>query len=170
MFHDAKRAFYQMAISMPLKRISTTDYVDWILHLYHLAGKSIEETSILDVVARCENHPKYIQEFFYYLWMVPTIRVAEINAIENKIIEQRSIEFSHIWDSLSLNQRKALKLVAVTGGKQMFSADNLVKFKFKTASQVTASLKVLVQRALVSKNGEYQVYDPVLRKWIQRLV
>ena len=170
MFNDAKRAFYQMAISMPLKPISTDDYVDWIQGLYAQAGKTIDETAIRDVVARCENHPKYVQEFFYTLWPARRMGVAEINAAENRIIESRSIEFTHVWDSLTLNQKKTMKMVAAISGNQLFSADNLVRFKFKTASQVVAAIKVMEQRELVSKNGDYRVYDPVFRRWLQRLV
>lgn len=170
MFNDAKRAFYQMAISMPLKPIATDHYVDWIQGLYAQAGKPVDEIAIRDVVSRCENHPKYVQEFFYTLWPMRKMGVAEINMVENRIIESRSIEFTHVWDSLTLNQKKALKMAAATSGNQLFSADNLVRFKFKTASQVVAAMKVLEQRELVSKNRAYRVYDPVFRKWLLRLV
>lgn len=168
MFNDAKRAFYQMAISMPLNRIPIEDYIDWIDELYMQAGKAIDENVIRDIVTRCENHPKYVQEFFYTLWPVKKIGTDEINAVENKIIEKRSVEFMNVWDSLSLNQKKALKLVAATGGDQLFAAENLARFRFKTASQVVAAMKVLEQRELATKNGEYRIYDPVFRKWVQR--
>ena len=74
----------------------------------------------------------------------------------------------NVWDSLSLNEKKTLKLVAATSVSQLFSADNLARFQLKTASQVVAAIKVLKQRELLSKNGEYRVYDPVFRKWIER--
>ncbi len=104
------------------------------------------------------------------LWSVRKIGTAEINAVEYKIIEKRSAEFTHIWDSLSLNQKKALKLVAATGGDQLFAANNLNRFKFKTASQVMAAMKVLKQRELIGKNGGYHIYDPVFRRWVQRFI
>jgi uncharacterized protein len=170
MFNDVKRAFYQMAISMPLAGIATEDYVDWIGKLFRQAGKAIEETAIRDIVDRCDNHPKYVQEFCYRLWAARKIGIAEINAVENEIIEKRSAEFAHIWDSLSLNQKKALKLVAATGGSQLFAANNLAGFKFKTASQVMAAIKVLEQRELISKNGDYHIYDPVFCRWVHRLI
>jgi uncharacterized protein len=168
MFNDAKRAFYQMAISMPLGRIATEDYVDWIMVLYTKAGKAIDEMAIRDIVNRCENHPKYVQEYFYTLWPAKKIGTDEINRVESRILEKRAIEFMNVWDALSLNQKKTLKLVAATGGNQLFAAENLVRFQLKTASQVVAAMKVLEQRALVSKNGDYRVYDPVFRKWIQQ--
>jgi AAA+ ATPase superfamily predicted ATPase len=168
MFNDAKRAFYQMAISMPLKRIATEEYIDWVQTLYEQGGKAIDEMAIRDIVARCENHPKYVQEFFYTLWPVRKIGTDQINDVENTIIEKRTVEFMNVWDSLSLNQKKTLKLVAATSGSQLFSADNLARFQLKTASQVAAAVKVLEQRELLSKNGEYRIYDPVFRKWIER--
>jgi AAA+ ATPase superfamily predicted ATPase len=170
LFNDAKRAFYQMAISMPLAGIATEDYVDWIEKLFRQAGKVIEETAIREIVGRCDNHPKYVQEFCYRLWPARKIGTSEINAVENEILEKRSIEFTHIWDSLSLNQKKALKLVAATGGSQLFAANNLAGFKFKTASQVMAALKVLEQRELISKNGDYHIYDPLFCRWVRRLM
>jgi AAA+ ATPase superfamily predicted ATPase len=168
MFNDAKRAFYQMAISMPLKRIAAADYIDWVQTLYKKGGKAIDEMAIRDVVARCENHPKYVQEFFYFLWPLKETGTDQINRVENTIIEKRALEFMNVWDSLSLNQKKTLKLVTATSGGQLFSANNLAQFQLKTASQVVAALKVLEQRELLSKNGEYRIYDPIFRKWIAR--
>jgi len=168
MFNDAKRAFYQMAISMTLDGIATEEYIDWIGDLYLKAGKTIDETAIRDIVARCENHPKYVQEFFYTLWPVKKIGLDQINAVENTIIEKRSVEFMNVWDALSLNQKKALKLIAATGGRQVLAAENLARYQLKTASQVVAAMKVLEQRELAAKNGEYRIYDPVFCKWLRR--
>jgi uncharacterized protein len=170
MFNDSNRAFYQMAISMPLTIISTEDYIDWIGGLFKQAGKTIDQSAIHDIVGRCDNHPKYVQEFCYTLWSAKKIGVAEINALENEIIEKRSAEFTHIWDSLTLNQKKTLKLVTAAGKDQLMTANNLSKFKFKTASQVMAAIKVLMQRELICKNGAYHIYDPVFRRWVQRLI
>ena len=168
MFNDAKRAFYQMAISMPLHRISTEDYIAWIQTLYARGGKTIDAMTIADIVARCENHPKYVQEYFYALWPIKKIGADQINAVENTILAKRSVEFMNVWDSLTLNQKKTLKLVAATAGRQLFSADNLSRFRLKTASQVAAAIKVLEHRELLRKNGGFCIYDPVFRKWIER--
>ena len=169
MFSDNKRAFYQMAISMPLKQIASEDYSEWIKSLYDSAGKGVEEDIIYDIISRCENHPKYIQEFFYTLWPHKKVDTATVNAVEATIIEKRSIEFMNTWDALTLNQKKTLKLVAATKGKQLFSADMLTKFHFKTASQPAAAIKLLEQRDILSKNGEYGIADPIFRRWILRM-
>lgn len=170
MFNNAKRAFYQMAVSMPLHRINTEDFIEWIQDLYIQAGKSINEMVIRNVVTRCENHPKYIQEFFYTLWPVKAVGLEEVNKVEMLILEKRSIEFMNTWDALSLNQKKALKLIAATSGEGIYSAENLTKHQFKTASQVAAALKALEQRELLSKNGEYRIQDPIFMRWVRNMV
>ncbi|MDA8137663.1 MAG: ATP-binding protein [Desulfobacteraceae bacterium] len=170
MFHDAKRAFYQMAINMHLDRINTEDFLIWIQGLCQQADKIIDEMVIRDVVARCEQHPKYVQEFFYMLWPLKKVGTDEVNRTESEILEERSIEFMNAWDSFSLNQKRALKLVAATEGEQLFSAENLVRFQFKTASQVTAAIKYLEERDFLAKNGVYKIQDPIFRRWVQRMV
>lgn len=141
MFKEAKGVFYLIAISMPLTRIATGDDVDWIECLFGQGGKTIEEMAIRDIVGRCDNQPKYVQELCYQLWTARRIGPAEINCFEKEIMEKRSAEFTHIWDSLSLNQKKAFKLVASDGGGPLFAAHIISRFRFKTASQVTAAIK-----------------------------
>lgn len=169
MFTDSNRAFYQLALRMPLERIETEDYVDWIQGLYGQAGKGIDADIIRDIVARCDNHPKYVQEFFYTLWPANKASQNQINKVEDSILEKRSVEFMNIWDSLTLNQKKVLKLLVSTAGTQLFSAENLARIKLKTASQVSAAIKFLEKRELISKKGTYQIYDPVFHRWIKRL-
>lgn len=169
MFTNASRAFYQLAMRMPLNRIDTEDYIDWIQGLYGQAGKMIDAEIIRDIVTRCDNHPKYVQEFFYTLWPANKISHSQINKVEDSILEKRSVEFMNVWDSLTLNQKKVLKLIVSTAGTQLFSAENLTRFQLKTASQVSAAVKFLEKREIISKNGIYQIYDPVFQRWIKRL-
>ncbi len=68
MFNDRKRAFYKLATSFPLGKIETVDYTEWVKELYRKAKRSIKNSFIEDVVALCENHPMYVQEFFFNLW------------------------------------------------------------------------------------------------------
>ena len=133
------------------------------MHIY------VMEITLKVVQSGFRLYLRAVQEFFYHLWSARKIGLDRINAVENAIIGKRNVEFMTIWDSLSLNQKKALKLLAHTKGVQLYSADNLHRFQLKTASQVTAAIKVLEQRELVSKNGAYRIYDPLFCKWIERI-
>ncbi|HDM76709.1 MAG TPA: hypothetical protein ENG51_09600, partial [Deltaproteobacteria bacterium] len=108
--------------------------------LYGKARREIEEKFIEDVVKRCENHPMYIQESFFNLWVKKKLSFELLDKVERILLEKWVPEYSYLWDSLTLNQKRALKLIAGTNGKNIFAAENLDRFGFRTASQLVAAL------------------------------
>jgi uncharacterized protein len=166
MFNDRKRAFYMLAASYPLGKIKTADYKSWIKALYQRAGRMIEDKFIADVVQRCENHPMYVQEFFFNIWMNENLSFENLDKIERSVVEKRVPEYSYAWDALTLNQKRALKLIAGTAGKNIFAAENLDRFGFRTASQVTAALKNVEKMGIVDKNKEWKIHDPFFKRWL----
>ena len=157
-----------MASSYPLRRIEPNDYAEWIDGLYAKDGRSISHSMIGDVVSRCENHPAYVQEFFFWLWDERNVTGEVIDRCERGIIERQIAEFSAEWEALTLNQRRALKLVASYGGSNLFTADKLSMHGFRTASQLSTALQALVTRGLLDKNAEYRIFDPFFRRWLQQ--
>ena len=166
MFNDSKRAFYQQAAGYPLTKIETSHYVEWIHALYRSAKKAIEDHIIEDVVKRCHNHPRYVQEFFHGLWPHDRIDMTLIYQTERDVITKRIPEFAYTWDTLSLNQKRTLKLLAGTAGKNIFSADNLARFGFHGASQVSAALSALERMGVTDKNSVWNIQDPFFEKWL----
>ncbi len=169
MFANSKRAFYKLATSYSLKKINTEDYVAWIKRLYNKDKRKINKRYIENVVSRCENHPMYIQEFFFNLWDAPNISIEDIDRVESNILKNREAEFINIWESLTLNQRRALKLIAATGGKNMYSANNLSKLGFRSASQISKALELLLKKELVSRNKLYSIQDVLFKRWIEKI-
>lgn len=169
MFANSKRAFYKLATSYSLKKINTEDYVAWIKRLYNKDKRKINKRYIENVVSRCENHPMYIQEFFFNLWDAPNISIEDIDRVESNILKNREAEFINIWESLTLNQRRALKLIAATGGKNIYSANNLSKLGFRSASQISKTLELLLKKELVSRNELYSIQDVLFKRWIEKI-
>ena len=166
MFSNRKRAFYMLAARYPLHKIETTHYVKWISGLYRKAERKIDPLFIEEAVRRCENHPMYVQEFFFNAWTEPGLSFEALGRIERDIVAKRIPELSYAWDALTINQRRALKLIAGTEGKNVFSAENMARFNFRTASQVTTALRKLEKSGIVEKNNEWRIYDPYLKKWL----
>jgi uncharacterized protein len=167
MFNNNKRAFYQQATSYPLNKIETHHYVDWVYQLYQQGKRSISSNMIEEVVSRCKNHPQYIQEFFHEMWSADDVNLELIDITERYILTKRVPEFAYTWDTLSLNQKRALKLLAATMGKNIFSADSQARFGFRTASQITAALSKLEKIGVVNKNDIWSIQDPFFEKWLQ---
>jgi hypothetical protein len=66
-----------------------------------------------------------------------------------------------------LNQKKTLKLILLTGGKEMFYAKALQAVDLNAGSQVTRSLEKLLGDDIVLKNDGYKIQDVMFKKWIQ---
>ncbi len=168
MFNSTDRAFYQMARSYPLKLIELEQYVKWAQGLFKKRKISIASEIITDIVERCEYQPMYIQQFLFELWRQGEISPATISQIESDILERRENEFIILWDSLTPNQRKALRLLAKTEGEAIFYSESLQRFGFSSGSILSRALSSLSKRDFVTKNKAYHIQNVMLKKWILR--
>ncbi len=168
-FTNKNRAFYKLAQSYPLAKIQTDQYIPWAQNLFLKAGHKIEAQLVEEIVAQCENHPMYVQQFLFYLWeeKVTELSIDTVDEIELRILQSSQNEFSNLWDSLTLNQKKTLKLILLTGGREMFYANALQAVDLNSGSQVTRSLEKLVADDIVLKNDDYKIQDVMFKKWIQ---
>lgn len=166
MFNDQGRAFYLQAQSYPLGKIEAHDYLSWTDGLFTEQGRQIPEAVVMEVMRRCEHHPMYIQQFLYHLWDAPQLDEAMVDQIERQILRRRRLEFINLWEALTLNQKKTLRLIALTKGRDLFSAASLQMVGLNRASQATRAIEALLEREIIEKNERYHVQDILLRKWI----
>ena len=166
MFNTTDRAFYQMAQSYPLKPIELKHYIKWAKGLFKNRKMSIDAELITDIVERCEYQPMYIQQFLFEIWRRGEISPETITQIEAEILERRENEFIILWDSLTPNQRKALRLLAKTEGQAMFYSESLQRFGFRSGSLLSKALSTLSKRDIVTKNKIYHIQNVMLKKWI----
>ena len=171
MFNSNNRAFYKLAESFPLGKIETKDYIPWIQNLFSRKNVQLSAKLIETIIETFENHPMYIQNFLFHLWEEPAKRGFSpegIRKIEEAIVEKRSLEYSVLWETLSINQKKTLKLILVNDGSSLYNADALKSVNLKTASLVTKALSSLIKKEIIVKNGIYLIQDIVFKKWLQK--
>ena len=169
MFLSQNRAFYQQAASYPLKLIKTKHYIPWMENLFNAGNMAIEKTKLIQIVEHFKNHPMYIQLFCFFLWQElkqTSWNDKIINKIESSMIEQKHLEYQTLWDNLSINQKKTLKLVLINDGQNLFAAEALTMVNIKTASIVTRCLKSLSEKEILVRNGKYIIEDLFLKKWV----
>ncbi|MBU8849375.1 MAG: ATP-binding protein [Desulfobacterales bacterium] len=169
MFQSQNRAFYQQASSYPLKQIETEHYIPWMEKLFNDGSLSISKANLKRIVERFENHPMYIQLFCFFLWRElqhESWNDQTVNMIERVMIDQKHLEYQTLWDNLSINQKKTLKLVLMNDGQNLFAAEELTMVNIKTASIVTRCLKTLSEKEILVKNGKYIIQDLFLKKWL----
>jgi uncharacterized protein len=73
-----------------------------------------------------------------------------------------------LWETLSINQKKTLKLILINDGLNLFSADALKSVNLKTGSLVTKALASLINKEIIVKNDKYTIQDIVFKKWLQK--
>jgi AAA+ ATPase superfamily predicted ATPase len=171
MFNSNTRAFYKLAESFPLGKIETRQYIPWIQKLFARKKVDLPIQLIKTIIETFENHPMYIQNFLFHLWGEPgkkEIAPETIRKIENVIVEKRSLEYTVLWETLSINQKKTLKLILLNNGSNLYNADALKSVNLKSASLVTKALSSLMKKEVIMKNGFYVVQDIVFKKWLQK--
>ena len=169
-FNNKNRAFYKLAAYYPINKIETGYYFSWAKKLFAKKNIEFEPEIIKDVIFRCENHPMYVQQFLYFLWDEPEISPETLNKIEHKILQRHYHEFLNLWESLTANQKKTLKLIVSTDGKEIFYANAIQSVDLKSGSQIARALEVLIKKDIVYKNKDYQIQDVMFKKWIQTLL
>ena len=171
MFNSTNRAFYKLADSFPLDKIETKYYIPWAQNLFRRKNIHLKAELIEDIATKFENHPMYIQNFLFHLWDEPGEKGFSselIDKIENSIIERRSLEHIVLWETLSINQKKTLKLILLNDGSNLFNADALKSVNLKTGSLVSKALSSLIKKEIIVKNGHYIIQDIVFKKWLQK--
>ena len=171
MFNSNNRAFYKLAESFPLDKIETKHYIPWVQDLFSRKNVHLPAELIEEIVARFENHPMYIQNFLFHLWEEPRKKEFSpkiIDKVENAIIERRSLEHAVLWETLSINQKKTLKLILLNNGSNLYNADSLKSVNLKNSSLVTKALSSLIKKEIIVKDGRYLIQDIVFVKWLQK--
>ena len=169
MFDTAKRAFYKMARSYPLEKIEIRDYTDWAQKLFKKKNVTVDEEIIIDIVERCDYQPMYIQQFLFDLWRSDIISLDVLEEIQKSIITRQKNQFIVLWDLLTQNQKKALRLLAETEGESIYAAEQLQRVGFNSGSVLQRALLSLVEKEILSKNATFQFQDVMLKKWVQSL-
>ena len=169
MFDSAKHAFYKMARSYPLQTIDMRHYIGWAKRLFKKKNITLDEEIIVNVVERCDYQPVYIQQFLFDMWRSDNVDLPILEDIEKSVLSSQKNQFIVLWDLLTQNQKKALRLIAETGGKGIYTAELLQQAGFNSGSVLQRALSALMEKEILSKNGTYQFQDAMLKKWIQHL-
>lgn len=170
MFSDSSRALYKLAEPYPLKKIETVHYMSWLKGLFHKYKRQEPPDRITrKILLRCENHPLYVQQFFFFLWNEDEITEDTIGKVENLILQRRHNEYANRWDNLSLNQKKTCVLLINSGGKSIYQTEGIQKAGLKSPSQVKMAVEYLQRNDIISKNDIYHFNDTMFKKWINRL-
>jgi hypothetical protein len=174
-FLKGSKPLYRSAAQFPLGPIQEKDWIPFIIHRFHSTKRKITAANIHIIVGLTQGHPFYTQHLCYALWerCEPGHPVSDrlIQDALTTVLEKEAPAFSAIWESLTANQQRFLKALAVEhAGAKLYSAEFLQKHELGLASSAQRVLRSLVDKDIVDRqNGTYFITDRFLRLWVQRL-
>jgi len=175
MFNNANRPFYKSAKPFPLGKISEKEFSDFIQHKFNGTRKSISDNLAKEIITVCERHPYYVQYLCHIIWekLEDGEHVKKKNIYESLelLLFRESSTYEATWDLLTIKQRQVfLALAKTTPDEKFFSSDFLERYSLGSASSLQRTLRSLVDKELVDREGDaYTIIDIFFKKWLIKL-
>ena len=176
MFSDRSRAFYNLADTLLLPTIEEKEYLLWLSDLFSQNNIRMPYSFMSKIINQFRNHPMLIQRFFHQLWEIlpekkqinNQILEEMADGIESQMLQAKELDYQNLWQTLTLNQKRTIKLLLLSGGKKIFSTINLARAGISATSILDRALKSLVANDVIYKNGNYCLYDVLFEKWLKK--
>lgn len=172
MFQNSSRPFYQMCTAIELPRMDR-DFADWIMAKLNSAGVIIERETTIALLDKVEWNPNYAQMIAFHLVADNpgnAVSAEDIDMVLDNLCQLNSYTYTSLFDSLSLNAQKSLRLIAANRGQSPFAKKALLKFGL-TSSSVQTAIQGLVNRHILddTSSGKNIIFDdPLFLRWIEQ--
>lgn len=169
MFMDKNRPFYKSVKHFKIKEIGEESWVEFITKKFKQTNKTIKKSYIQNILNITKGFPYYTQQFAYEIWNLTQKNVDDeiFEKTLKTIINREEDLFVMEWDNLTLNQKKAIKIIIKKDGKNIYDEQYLAMYHIKTGSIQTA-LKGLLYKDIIDKsNDKYYFQDPVFEYWVR---
>lgn len=173
MFSNPNRPFYKIGRHFPLGKISPFELTSFVIERFKSTGMNIPEKIARKIVDVAECHPYYVQHLGSSIWKLVCNKRFNEKIIDEALtltLAEEKNAYSNIWDDLTLNQKKVLKMFAESDSEdRIYSLDKLQKFDL-TASVIQKTIKSLLSKELIDKsNGTYVIDDVFFKQWLKRI-
>ncbi|MCG2724866.1 MAG: ATP-binding protein [Elusimicrobia bacterium] len=170
---NKNKPFYKMGRILFLDKIPTDDLREFIRIKFTASQKSINDKILNDILKISRSITYYTLHLCHEIWnesIDSKIIMPDIVPIAlEKITSGLSPLFVSTWDSLTLAQRQLLQVIAVFGGRDLFSKDFINGHRLGSASSVQKSIKLLIKKDVLEKeNGGYQFTDIWFMEWVKK--
>ena len=162
---------YKFGDIIYLDRISTEDWISYIVQRFSETGKRISEETAGRVVELTENHSYYVQQLSQLSWISTKDKCndAIVDEAFGKLLEQLEILFMPTMDGLTATQVEYLRAV-LDGVKNWASTETYDKYRMGTAPNVKNIQRALEKKEITTRtlNG-VEIQDPVFKYWLKNI-
>lgn len=175
MVSNPDRAFYKMGRIINLHKLPRNEFADFLRNAFTKTGFTVEKETIHTLLDVAEDYPYNAQYLCHKLWDdfsdIRRIESKDVEPALERILTETTPVFLSIWDNLSLQQRRLLQAISVSGGDHLFTQDFIILNNLGSAATVQTSLKLLMKKQILDKeNATYFFTDVFFREWIKRKI
>lgn len=179
MTEDPNRPFYRLGTRVFVEEIPRDAFATHVVDTFTSSGMQVAEGAIEELFEQADDVPYNVQRLAHEAWErlrvsdTPVVTPAEVGHALTDLVAKEDPAYAQLWSGLTMNQKKALKAVMLTGGREVFAASVSRQLALPVASLQTA-LEQLEERQIVrrapgnDKRARYRFVDPFLAAWIQR--
>lgn len=172
-FSSPARPFYQSVMPLSLRKISEKTYEAFAIEKFKENGKNVEPEAIEDVYTRFDGVTSCLQRMMNVLFLrTPengTAKKTDVDDALEYILDLFEDNYQSLYEQMPSRQRELLVAIAKEGyAKNVTSRQFLQKHHLQTASSVTAAIRGLLDKDLISlEKGAYFVYDQFFGLWLK---
>ncbi len=176
--HD--RPFYRMGSALFLGPVPRPQFAEFICKGFERHGFRIAPAAVGRILDLAQDVPYSVQRLAHRCWdlmcaggpAAPRWVTSEfVDQVSERIVLEEDPAYTQLWLSLTLIQKKALKAVVGTGGRQLLSKAVTSQYGVAPASMQKA-LKVLDDRGIIREEQSlgsvrFRLDDPLLATWLR---
>jgi hypothetical protein len=162
------RPFYGSCVFLTLDKITSTDFIPYIVRKFSDTGKTCSPTMASAIYDRAGAYPIYVQQFAGFVWnMTEATCTSEIiDAAWQVLLHSETPFFQATWMGLSPLQRRALNSIAIEPTTQPL-AQRYLRGHDLSAPSMRKGLETLKVLDLVEYEQNWHLVDPVMAAWIR---
>lgn len=176
MTEDPNRPFYRLGERLFLGAVPRDDFLGFLRSSFAASGFEASTSGCEAILELADEVPYNVQRLAHEVWEMLRSGVVErldgacVTLARRRVVDREDPAYTQVWSSLTRNQKKALKAVIASGGRELQSARVSREFRLPPSS-MQAAVEALVARHLVRLDplgGEvrYRLVDPFLAAWI----
>lgn len=169
LFFNRANAFYRSVKHVPISAIDDDSWIQYIRDGFEQYDKEISPEQIIKILDISKGFPYYTQQIAYELFNITPVKCGNehISQAVSSILEREADLFLFEWENLSTNQKKALKLLIHSGGKNIYQKETMEQFGL-TNSTLKKAVEGLLAKDVIDLNSSgYYLQDPLFAYFLK---
>lgn len=172
-FTDYKSPFYKSAASMNVNAIADEDFIAFLQRRFVVGNRRASREFLLKALETANRISGDVQQLCDAIWS-SSEENAELGESDiargiDQVLKQDGDSFALQTARLTRYQMKALRGIAMFGGRHVYSMEFIGRANLSSAPTAKRAIEKLVELGILYwYEGEYRIFNPFLIEWLKR--